>query len=293
MEAKIFNGRVFANQILSGISKRMARLKKSGEKPPQLAIFYFSGFPAAESFVKAKLKACETIGIRCLPLKVDPADGESRVLSILRAAANNPDISALSVIKPIPPHFDPKKIEVLIPWQKDVEGLTPFHYGRLFAATKYNEIQANRLIVPATAWAIAEILRKSKGNARGKIAVVLGRSNILGAPAAHLLTAMDLTVTLCHSKTKNLAQEVQRADVLVTGIGRPKAIRASWLKKGVIIIDAGTSIFHEELSGDVDFNAALKIASFITPVPGGVGPVTTALLLKNVVLLAEEKLKAT
>ena len=171
---------------------------------------------------------------------------------------------------------------------RDAEGVSHVNFGRLFQAKTFSEIASAGLMAPCTALAVVELLRSSGVPLAGKTAVVLGRSNIVGKPAAHLLTCLDMTVTLCHSKTPDLARKAAQADVLVSAMGKARLVKADWIKSGAVVIDAGINALDGKLCGDVD-PKAVERAGYMTPVPGGVGPVTTAMLLANVVSLAERR----
>ncbi len=289
MSAKIFDGRAFSEKIYESLKDRIKKLKARGIVPG-LAIFSTQGALEAESFVRSKIRDSEKIGIMCRSVKLSPSIRPQTYTRAIADALKDKKIHALILIKPFPVGMDIKELESLTP-EKDAEGLSPAHFGRLFGARDFNEIKEKRLIVPATALAIAEIVKKLVFPLKGKKALVIGRSNIVGNPAAHLLTMMDLTVTLAHSKTRDLKKEVGQSDIVVSAVGSPGLIQGSWIKKGSIVIDAGTSVVQGKLTGDVDFNGALKKAAWVTPVPGGVGPVTTACLLRNVVFLAERALQ--
>ncbi len=286
MSAEIFDGRAFSEKIYKSLKARVQKLKARGIVPG-LVIFSTKGSLAAESFVRSKMKDSGKIGIVCRSVQVSSLGGSKNYARAIEATLKDKNIHALILLKPLPDGADIEQLESLIGPEKDAEGLNPAHFGRLFSARDFDEIKEKRLIVPATALAIAEILKGLKFPFKGKKALVIGRSNIVGNPAAHLLTMMDLTVTLAHSKTRNLRREVGESDIVVSAVGSPHLIKGSWIKKGALVIDAGTSAVKGKLTGDVDSDGALKKAAWITPVPGGVGPVTTACLLRNVVFLAE------
>ena len=286
MSAKIFDGRAFSEKIYKNLKARVQKLKAHGIVPG-LAIFSSEGSLAAESFVRSKIKDSEKIGMSCRAVQMGSFSKLKNYARAIENAVKDKKIHALILIKPLPSGLDMEKLENLIAPEKDAEGLSPAHFGRLFSSRDFDEIKEKRLIVPATALAIAEILKELSFPLKGKKALVIGRSNIVGNPAAHLLTMMDLTVTLAHSKTRDLRKEVGESDIVVSAVGSPHLVKGSWIKKGAIVIDAGTSAVQGKLTGDINFDGALKKAAWITPVPGGVGPVTTACLLRNVVFLAE------
>ncbi len=289
MSAEVFDGFAFSEGIYEGLRSRVLKLKARGIVPG-LAVIYGKGVLPAESYVRAKIKASAKAGVSCGIIPMRASDSERDYVRTIQRVLKDKETHGLILVKPFPERVNPDKLESLTSPDKDVEGLGAFHFGKFFMARRFEEIEEEGLIVPATALAIAEIARKSIPSLKGKKALVVGRSNIVGSPAAHLLTMMDVTVTLSHSKTKNLKKEVHEADIVVSAVGRPHLIHGSWIKKGAVIIDAGTSSVRGKLTGDVDLNGALKKAALVTPIPGGVGPVTAALLLRNVVSLAERRL---
>ncbi len=290
MSVKVFDGTAFAEEIYKNLRSRVRKLKERGIVPG-LAVIYGKGIPAAESYVRAKIRASMKTGVSCAVFPMSPLSGEKAYIETVEQALKDKKIHALILVKPFPKKVDFEKLEALVGSIKDAEGLNPFHFGRLFKARGLEEIKRKNTIVPATALACAEIAKKLGSPLKGKRALVIGRSNVVGKPTAHLLMMMDMTVTVAHSKTRNLKQEVQNADLVISAVGHPNLIAGSWIKKGAVVIDAGTSHLHGKITGDVDFKGALKQALWITPVPGGVGPVTTALLLRNVVSLAEGVLR--
>ncbi len=289
MPARIFDGSVFAEGIYKNLRYRVRKLKKRGIVPG-LAVVYGKEIPAAESYVRAKIRASMKTGVSCGIFPMNPLSGEKDYVETIKRLLKDKNIHALILVKPFPKKVDSDKLETLVGSTKDAEGLNVFHFGRLFKARSFEEIERESLIIPSTALACAEIARKLGSPLEGKRALVIGRSNIVGKPTAHLLTMMNATVIVAHSKTRNLKQEIQNADLVVSAVGHPNLISGSWIKKGAVVIDAGTSHFQGKLTGDVDFKGAAQKASWITPVPGGVGPVTTALLLRNVVSLTERTL---
>jgi len=248
--------------------------------------------PAARAYRQAQLKACRAWSLEGVAQSLPGSASRRELLDLLENLAHDEAVDAILLELPLPPGLPPSEALCALPPEKDVEGVTPVRYGRLFLAKAYSELESLNLIAPPTALAIAELLRETRLPLAGKRAVVVGRSGIVGRPAAHLLTALDLTVTLCHSRTRDLEGEIRRADIVVAAIGRAGLIRGSWLKRGAVVIDAGVSEQEGRICGDVDFQEARKTAATLTPVPGGVGPVTIAMLLANAVRLAEARLRA-
>ena len=276
MSAVLLDGKKLSEQILKSLAPRAQTLRAERGRPVKLAVVAGDG-AAASSYLKSLAKAAAGVGIEAPVLSV----GAAGLAAAVAGAGRDLGVDAVLI-----DHPNASSAASALPAGKDVEGLTPEQYGRLFLIKSYEELASSRVIAPCTALAVAELLRSSNVPLTGKRAVVIGRSAILGRPAAHLLSALDLTVTLCHGKTADLASEVSRADVVVACIGKPGFIRAAWIKPGALVIDAGINMVAGKLKGDVEA-AAKERAGCITPVSGGVGPVTTALLLANALTLAE------
>jgi methylenetetrahydrofolate dehydrogenase (NADP+) / methenyltetrahydrofolate cyclohydrolase len=220
-----------------------------------------------------------------------PKDGKTeRIIELLDRLAADASCDGIMLEQPLPAGIDTVEVLSAIPPSKDVEGVNPTSYGHFFLRKSAAEIAGSHAFAPCTAAAMIELLMATKITVSGKEAVVVGRSEIVGRPAAHYLTALDATVTLCHSKTADLAAHVRRADILFTCLGRADFIRGGWIKPGAVVIDAGMNRLGGVWVGDVEFAAAAEKASFITPVPGGVGPVTTAVVLANTVYAAKRRL---
>lgn len=245
------------------------RIRESLRRPngPRLAIIRGTDDEASAQYRRAKLKACREAGIETVVLELDQ----------LKDAARDPKVNAIIVELPLPAGAQESAALEALPPAKDAEGVSPLNFGRLMMARSWRELKG--LPLPCTAWAVVQILLDSNIPIKGQEAVVIGRSNIVGKPAAHMLSLLGATVTLCHSKTRDLAAHVRRADILVAAAGIPGLIRGEWIKPGAAVVDAASG------TGDVEFEPARQRAGFITPVPGGVGPVTTASLLSNIALL--------
>lgn len=288
MSAVRLDGAALARKIRQSLAPRAQALKAARGREVKLAVVTSHPDASAEAYLQVKLKACHEIGIATSVEALPASTSQKDLLRTIARLAQDKTVDAVIVELPLPRQIDTIEALAALPPSKDAEGLHPENYGRLYAARTYEDIQAGKLVAPCTALAVAELLRETRVPLAGKRAVVLGRSNILGKPAALLLSSLNLTVTLCHSQTSALEDEVRRADVVVACMGKPRHVKGSWLKKGAIVIDAGVNHDDRGLCGDVEFSEAEKVASFITPVPGGVGPVTTAMLLANTVLLAEK-----
>ena len=278
MSARLLDGRAQAAAILAearALSRRRGRA-------PRLAIVAASG-GAAGSYLKAKLKACAEAGVAVSVHRLSHGP-RAKTLGLLADLAGDATVDALIVETPYPRGLTPADVAAAIPAAKDAEGVTAESYGRFFMAKSWDE--AAGLTGPCTAVAIARLARAAKVPLAGKRAVVIGRSATVGRPAAHLLSTLDLTVTLAHSRTKNLAALCREADVLVAAAGVPGLVKPSWIKRGALVLDAGVHLVRGKLVGDVA-RGAEKRAGAMTPVPGGVGPVTTAIAILQAALLTE------
>lgn len=276
MSALSLDGKKLAARIQKDLAQRAAAFKKARGRAPKLTVVTGEG-SAESSYMLALIKAAAATGV-----EADLHDDKSQnPASQARRLAADPTVDAVLIDRP-----GAADAAFAIPPSKDAEGLTPENYGRLFLVKKFSELAERGVIAPCTALAVAELLRSTEVPLAGKRAAVIGRSSILGRPAAHLLSTLGLTVTLCHSETRDLAEEISRADVVAACIGKPRMIQGAWIKKGSIVIDAGINMVAGKLCGDVEASAAER-AAYLTPVPGGVGPVTTAMLLANTLTLAE------
>lgn len=278
MAARIIDGRAVAARIRAEIATEAAVLSERLGRPPGLATILVGEDPASELYVGLKRKACLESGIadRHRHLQVDASQPE--VIDVIKACNRDPEVSGILLQLPVPPGLDGAALTALIAPEKDVDGLTPVSAGRL--------AQGIAGLRPCTPLGILELLDAYRVELHGAHAVVVGRSNLLGKPLAALLLQRNATVTICHSRTRDLAATCARADVLVAAAGVPALIGVPHVKPGAVVIDAGTNRTDEGLRGDVDFGAVSERAGLITPVPGGVGPMTIAMLLRNTLIAA-------
>jgi methylenetetrahydrofolate dehydrogenase (NADP+) / methenyltetrahydrofolate cyclohydrolase len=238
--------------------------------------------PASQIYVRSKSKACQEAGIRAFDHHLPADTSEATLLDLVRQLNANPDVDGILVQLPLPPQIDARKVLLLVDPLKDVDGFHPESLGRL--------LMGEPRFVACTPLGVMKLLEEAGAKLSGAQAVVLGRSNTVGKPTAVLLTAADATVTVCHSRTRDLAAEVGRADIVVAAIGRPEMIRGAWIKEGAVVIDVGVNRRPDgKLVGDVEFAAAAERAAAITPVPGGVGPMTVAMLLRNTLAAARRQ----
>ena len=274
LTATIIDGKEIAAKARAELKGRVDELKSSRGITPGLAVVLVGVDPASKIYVRNKARASEAAGIASVQHTLDEGTTQDELLTLIGKLNNSPDIHGILVQMPLPPHIDEALIiESILP-EKDVDGFHPYNMGRL--------LTGNPQLVPCTPLGIMKLLDSTGVELSGKDAVVLGRSNIVGKPMALMLLKRNLTVTVCHSKTTDLADRVRAADVVVAAVGRGNFVKGDWIKEGAIVIDVGINRRADgKLEGDVEFAGAAARASFITPVPGGVGPMTIAMLLEN------------
>ncbi len=274
----LIDGKMISAQVRAEVKEEAAIFEATFGKKIGLAVVLAGEDPASQVYVRNKIRACEEVGIRSFAHYL-PADVTQRqLLELVDALAADDAVHGILIQLPLPKHLDADEILRRIPAQKDVDGFSAENIGRL----ALNEAGT----VACTPYGVMELLKRYHIALSGKRAVVVGRSNIVGRPMALLLLNADATVTVCHSRTRNVAEECARADVIVAAVGKPKFISADMVKEGAVVIDVGINRIDGKLVGDVDFEAVKEKASYITPVPGGVGPMTIAMLLKNTVACA-------
>jgi 5,10-methylene-tetrahydrofolate dehydrogenase/methenyl tetrahydrofolate cyclohydrolase len=288
--ATLIDGKAVAAQIRAEVAARAAALAERGVRPGLAAVLVGDN-PASHTYVRMKRKACAEVGIESFYYELPKEISQAELEALIDSLNARPEVHGILVQLPLPAHLDEQRILSLISLAKDVDGFHPLNIGRL--AMKGREPD----FVPATPAGVMRLLEAYNAPFAGANAVVLGRSNIVGMPCALLLTKRDCTVTICHSRTRDLPEIVRRADILVAAVGRPHMVQGDWIKRGAFVIDVGTNRVPDpsakdgsRLVGDVDFEAARRVAGAITPVPGGVGPMTIAMLLENTVTAAERSL---
>ena len=277
---EIINGKEVASKLKQKIANKVEQnYINLGKRVPTLACVLVGDDPASKVYVANKEKACKFVGFNSV-VKTLPADAtQSQVAEVINSLNSDKNISGILLQLPLPQHLDENALINLISPQKDVDGLTELSLGKLFAG-KY-------IVAPCTATGIIDLLDNYKIPIQGKRAVVVGRSLLVGKSVANLLEQRNATVTICHSKTENLASITKQADILVVAIGKPNFVTKDMVKKGAVVIDVGINRLQAGLVGDVDFDNVKNKASYITPVPGGVGPMTIAELMKNTLTLHE------
>lgn len=288
MTAQIIDGKKYADLIREEVKDQVQLRLKYGKPAPGLATVLVGEDPASQVYVRSKHRACEQAGIRSIG-RVLPADVPQKELEqIIQTLNTDHQVNGILVQLPLPKGLDEERVLSAISLEKDVDGFHPMNIGRL--AQKGRE----PLFIPCTPAGVIYLLKQSLPSLEGKNAVVLGRSNIVGMPVALLLVKENATVTICHSRTIGLKDMVRNADILVAAIGKPEFVRGDWIKPGAIVIDVGVNRVDDQtkekgyrLVGDVAYEEALGVAEAITPVPGGVGPMTIAMLLRNTLRAAE------
>lgn len=276
---KLIDGKKLAAKMRADIKSKVDEYKAASGKEIGLAVVLVGEDPASQVYVRNKIKACEEVGIKSYAYYLDKEVAQSRVEELIRSLSVDDKINGILVQLPLPGHLDSKKILELIPYAKDVDGFSAENMGRLCM----NE----PCLVACTPNGVMKMFESENIDLNGKNAVVIGRSNIVGKPMAMLLTNANATVTLCHSRTRDLKQKCLEADVVVAAIGKAKFIKADMIKEGAVVIDVGMNRDENgKLCGDVDFENVKEKCSFITPVPGGVGPMTITMLMYNTYLSA-------
>lgn len=266
----ILDGKKLSQKILEEVEEKVAKL----DKKPHLVVILVGEDPASELYVSMKEKTAIKIGIKSTVLRYPENTDEQTVLDKINELNNDDDVTAILVQVPLPKHISEQKVIQAVAPNKDVDGFTTENIGRI-------SIGLEPYAYPCTPLGIIKILEEYKIEIEGKHAVVVGRSNILGKPVAQMLLNKNATVTVCHSRTKNLAEITKTADILVAAVGKAKMIKREMIKPGCVVIDAGTSKVDRKTIGDVDFENICDLTSYITPVPGGVGPMTIACLMQN------------
>ena len=289
MTARIIDGKAIAADIRAEVKETAGKLREQGIVPG-LATVLVGEDPASHKYVSMKRKACAEAGIESYHHELPQTATQDEVLELVQKLGADPKVHGILVQLPLPDQVDEETILDAVPLSKDVDGFHPLNIGALAMKDRYSAF------VPCTPNGVIELLVRSDVPIEGANAVVLGRSNIVGMPAALLLVKKNATVTVCHSRTKDLPEVIRNADILVAAIGRAHFVKGDWIKPGATVIDVGTNMIDDasrksgrRLVGDVDFDAAKEAAGAITPVPGGVGPMTIAMLLQNTVRAAERE----
>ncbi len=269
----LIDGKKVSAEIRNRLMQETAEMKNKTDHVPGLATVLVGEDPASAVYIRNKNKICTEIGFQSFEQNLPAETTETQLLDIIKKLNENDEVNGILVQLPLPDHIDSEKILLSIDPKKDVDGFHPINVGKLAIG--------NALLTPCTPTGIIALLDYYGIDIVGKHAVVLGRSNIVGKPVAHLLLQHHATVTICHSKTTNLKQVTSQADILIAAVGRSHFVNSDMVKEGAVVIDVGINRVDGKLTGDVDFDPVAEKAGFITPVPGGVGPMTIALLMEN------------
>jgi len=284
LPANIIDGKSIAQKVKNEIASRTSQLKQKGIIPG-LAVVIVGNDPASRVYVNSKKKACDEVGFYSEEYSLPETVSQSELVNLIKNLNDKSDINGILVQLPLPAHIDEQQIIHAINPLKDVDAFHPFNVGRIMIG--------NPDFLPCTPAGVMELIHSTGEPIEGKHCVVVGRSNIVGKPMSMLLLSKNGTVTICHSRTKNIEEICKSADILVAAVGKPCMITGDMVKEGAIVIDVGINrLENGKLCGDVDFETVSKKASYITPVPGGVGPMTIAMLMKNTLKACELQNKA-
>ncbi len=290
MTARIIDGKSIGEAIRQEVAMGVQKRLDAGKSRPGLATVLVGENPASQVYVKSKQKACAEVGIESFGYELPKESGQIEVENLVKELNADPNVNGILVQLPLPSGYDEEGVLSAISIEKDVDGFHPLNIGRLAQKGR------DPLFVPCTPAGVMYMLEKEIGSLEGLNAVVLGRSNIVGMPVALLLVRANATATICHSRTKDLPGVVRNADILVAAVGKPEMVRGDWVKPGAVVIDVGINHVDDatkprgyRLVGDVCYEEVSQVAQAITPVPGGVGPLTIAMLLKNTLHAANLK----
>ena len=280
MTAQIISGTQLASQIKSNVAQQISQSVAQGKRAPGLAVILVGADPASQVYVGSKRKSCAEIGITSKSYDLPETTTEQALLELIEELNQDTEVDGILVQLPLPKHIDSTKVIEQISPEKDVDGFHPYNVGRL--------CQRIPTLRACTPYGVMKLLETTGISFYGKHAVIVGASNIVGRPMALELLLAGCTVTVTHRFTEDLASHIRQADILVVAVGKPKFIKGEWIKEGAVVVDVGINRLEGKLVGDVEFDIAAQRASYITPVPGGVGPMTVAMLMQNT-LSAYEK----
>ena len=280
MTARIIDGKARAERLMAEVGERVAARKAAGKAPPGLAVVLVGENPASQVYVRNKRRSTEATGMRSFAYDLPATTSQAELLHLIERLNADPDVNGILVQLPLPKHIDEELVTESIDPLKDVDGFHPYNIGRL--------VLKRPTLRPCTPYGCMTLLAETGEDLVGKHAVIIGQSNIVGRPMALELLMARCTISICHSKTRDLPGLVKQADIVVAGVGKAGFVQGDWIKPGAIVIDVGINRNDQgKLCGDVDFPAAAERAAWITPVPGGVGPMTIATLLANALRAAE------
>ncbi|ULG72720.1 bifunctional methylenetetrahydrofolate dehydrogenase/methenyltetrahydrofolate cyclohydrolase FolD [Macrococcus brunensis] len=282
MTAKVLDGKAIAQEYRAGLQKEVEKLKAQGTTP-NLTVILVGNDGASQSYVNNKKKSAEKIGMSSEIVKMDETATEEEVLAEIKRLNEDPSVHGILVQVPLPKQISEAKVLEAIDPKKDVDGFNPINIGRLYAGME--------TFIPCTPLGIMEILKNADIDLTGKEVAVIGRSHIVGQPVAKLLTNENATVTLLHSRSTNMKEALKRSDVIVSAVGKPGLVTKDDVKPGAVIVDVGNTVVDGKLTGDVKYDEVSEVADAITPVPGGVGPLTITMVLNNTLLAAQRSVK--
>lgn len=282
MTAKVLDGKAIAQEYRAGLQREVEKLKEQGTTP-NLTVILVGNDGASQSYVNNKKKSAEKIGMSSEIVKMDETATEEEVLAEIKRLNEDPAVHGILVQVPLPKQISEEKVLEAIDPKKDVDGFNPINIGRLYAGME--------TFIPCTPLGIMEILKNADIDLTGKEVAVIGRSHIVGQPVAKLLTDANATVTLLHSRSTNMKETLKRSDVIVSAVGKPGLVTKDDVKPGAVIVDVGNTVVDGKLTGDVKYDEVSEVAGAITPVPGGVGPLTITMVLNNTLLAAQRSVK--
>ena len=273
IETVVVDGLALANELRDGMKREIETLVDAGHRPPQLSVVLVGDDPASRSYIKGKQRACTRIGADYAEYLLPESTSEKELLDLLDKLNHDDSVDGILVQLPLPKAISPETIAEAVDPAKDADGIHPLNFGRL--------LLGNAKLISCTPLGVMSVLAQHHVEIAGAHAVVIGRSNIVGKPVSILLQQQNATVTMCHSRTRDLAAICRSADILVAAVGSPRMVKADWIKPGAAVMDVGVTEVDGQLVGDVDFEAAQGIASLITPSRRGIGPMTITMLLRN------------
>lgn len=279
---KVFSGKEYVKDYIEGLKERAARIKQSIGREPELSIVLVGNDPSSLSYIRKNADVCKRAGVNVRLIELDEATTTSEIRSCINRLNSENDVDGILVQMPLPAHVRSNEVVQAIAPDKDVDGVTEHSAAMLY-------LGAGDPFLPNTPMGVMSIIKSEDIETKGKRAVVLGRSNIVGKPMAMMLMKADATVTICHSKTENIREVCKEADILVCAIGKAHFVSEDMVKEGTAVFDIGTNYVNGKLTGDVDFEKVAPKTSFITPVPNGCGPVTVCMLIENTLRAAEKK----
>ncbi len=290
MAALILDGKRLAADIRAEIKRDVEVYQKASGRKPGLATILVGEDPASHTYVSNKIKACIEVGIESIHKPLPVTTTQAELIALMKKLNADPKVDGILLQLPLPNRMDSTPILETMDPGKDADGLHPYNLGQLFEYKSWSEMASGKTPLSCTPHGSIQVLQRSKIPVAGMRAVVLGRSKLVGKPIAMMLLGMDATVTMCHSRTHNLEAVCREADILVAAIGQPRFVKASMVKEGAVVIDVGINRDTQgKLCGDVDYDAVLPKVSAITPVPGGIGPMTVTMLLHNTLQLAKKR----